>query len=293
MKKTLVGILVAVLAFGCLVAAGMVGFFGYRALSGRRGSLQSGPTSEAAPGTPAERNALAGEIQDSDAPPASEPMLPETYARTRRSGSAPPGDARQEPAAPSGRTPAESTPSVHPSLESGMGKASATEPESTEPPRTSPLDSPQGPHRGTDAQPHSRPGWRLRATSEEPHGQTRRSGGWAAESEPGASAGRKPKEGGSLGFIFESRVDRGELVLRIDGDLIDRVPFHASAANRFRFTRQVPLSPGLHRVRVKVGVPGREPQSQEWSVTVPPAGSTVWKVTLDRFPNQLEVKNIP
>jgi hypothetical protein len=83
------------------------------------------------------------------------------------------------------------------------------------------------------------------------------------------------------------------MVLRVDGEIMEQVPFQASADTKFRFTRQIPLAPGTHRVKVRINLPREEPLVREWDIGVTSSGSTVWKATLDRFPKQLEVKNIP
>ena len=268
MKKALVTLLLAALALSCLIAGGFAGFYGYRHY------LRGGRTQEAPPEgiTPSsDTNAPPGPVAATgDSPPSD---LPEVYGQTRRSG----GPAEAVPAPEPPRTSKDN----HSPLETRPSADTTTS--ERQPP------SPPGPAPGGEP---AQQGWKLRPGPAAPYAQTRRSGAAAAAETPSPSAPKPPK-GGSLGFIFESRVDRGELVFRVDDAPPERVPFQASAENRFRFTREVPLAPGAHRVKVRVNLPGEEPQVREWTVTVAPGGNTVWKATLDRFPMKLEVKNIP
>lgn len=273
MKKILIVLLLAALALSCLVAAGIAGFYGYRHYS-RRGVPTTVP-----PGESATASAETGSAEGQGAPTGSTSVpsdLPEVYTQTRRSGSS-----EDSSTAGAARVP--------PPREASSSGVTPSHPEAGAPPKPSPSSPPRSPT--TQEQPE-REGWKPKHGPSTPYPQTRRSG-VPDVSEPRPPDAPKYPKGGSLGLIFESRVDRGEMVLRVDGAIVERVPFQASAENRFRFTRQVPLAPGTHSVKVRVNLPGEDPQVRDWNVTVVPGGSTVWKVTLDRFPKQLEVKNIP
>lgn len=307
LKRILWTLALGALAFTCILAGGAGGFWGYRWFSHRReaaaeGTATAGPNRDGTSEPPAvpqgsTGNAGSGDLQ---APDVGAANLPQVYGQTRQSGS-PGADPK----------PAEARPDASPSKldqPARETRPAAQQPKETPPPggtspsrSSTPGDSRLSP--GSGSPPASQPppgssgagqGWRMAPRQREAPSQTRRS----ASGEPRSGSDIPPAKmrgarDGTFSLIFESRVDRGEMVVRLDGEVVEKVPFQASADNRFRFTREVPLPPGPHHVRVRVNLPGKAAQMRDWDITVSQGQTTVWKVTLDRFPMELEVKNIP
>jgi len=111
----------------------------------------------------------------------------------------------------------------------------------------------------------------------------------AAEPAP-APTPKVPK--GTLGLIFEGKIDEGQVTLTVDGEVWASEPFTASSDRRFRLEKSKNLLPGAHRVRVSVTTPGGKTYEREWTANVVEHQSTVWKAEMNRFPKELEVKPI-
>lgn len=107
---------------------------------------------------------------------------------------------------------------------------------------------------------------------------------------PPPAAPKVPK--GTLGLIFEGKIDEGQVTLTVDGEVWASEPFTASSERRFRLEKSKNLLPGPHEVKVSVSTPGGKTYEKQWTATVAARQSTVWKAEMNRFPKALEVKPI-
>ncbi len=115
----------------------------------------------------------------------------------------------------------------------------------------------------------------------------------APSAEPAPAPSPAPKvPKGTLGLIFEGKIDEGQVTVTVDGEVWASEPFTASSDRRFRLEKSKNLLPGPHRVRVAVSTPGGKTYEREWTVSVVERQSTVWKAEMNRFPKELEVKPI-
>ena len=96
---------------------------------------------------------------------------------------------------------------------------------------------------------------------------------------------------GSLGVIFETKGDEGQVTLAFNGQVLASEAFTASSDNRYRLEKSMNLLPGPHRIRVTVVVSGKT-YEKEWTAMVVERQSTVWKAEMNRFPKELVVKPI-
>lgn len=97
---------------------------------------------------------------------------------------------------------------------------------------------------------------------------------------------------GTLGLIFEGKIDEGQVTLTVDGEVWASEPFTASSERRFRLEKSRNLLPGAHHVQVSVSTPAGKTYQREWTAQVVEHRSTVWKAEMNRFPKELEVKPI-
>jgi cytoskeletal protein RodZ len=96
---------------------------------------------------------------------------------------------------------------------------------------------------------------------------------------------------GSLGVIFETKLDEGQVTIAFNGQVLASEAFTASSDNRYRLEKSMNLIPGPHRIRVTVVASGKT-YEKEWTAMVVERQSTVWKAEMNRFPKELVVKPI-
>ncbi|MGA9753109.1 MAG: hypothetical protein WBS54_15105 [Acidobacteriota bacterium] len=266
MKKGLLIILLLVLVLFCLIAIGVGGFFGYRYWQHKKA---------------AEVSSFAA--QPSEPPAAEQPSEPGT-----------PPAAEPESAQPSEMPPAESTsPEGAPSSTEAQPPAeSAPAPAPEQPTRSRPRPrpAPAAPAPQETAVPTT-PAAASPGSAEEPSSPAQESAP-ATQAAPTAAVKEKiPK--GTLGLIFEATIDKGNVAIRVDNDLVAKQDFTASSSERFRLTKDLLLEPGQHRVWVKVKLPDGKKYEKDWNAMVVVHGITVWKAEMTRFPKELNVKPIP
>lgn len=265
MKKVIL-IVVLLLFLGACLIAGVGGFFWYRmhklhqaGEEGRPGGflswLKKEPPSETPPATEAQP-----EPQPQAQPEAQPEPQPEPQVTPSPEVSPPPAPQPSEPA---------------PSQIKERGK-----PRTQPAPKSAPSQTPE-----PAPQEESQPDYASPSSSEPPPA----SPPVQERAEP-APRVKTPK--GTLGIIFETEAEGGDVLLHVDEQLVEKRTFRASSQQRFRLTKNVPLPVGAHKVRITVVKPDGKTVGKEWQVDVSLGGNPVWKVELSSSARALDLKEI-
>lgn len=110
--------------------------------------------------------------------------------------------------------------------------------------------------------------------------------------EPAAPAPKIKAPKGSLGVIFETEAEQGDVVLHVDEQLVEKQSFRASSQQKFRLTKTLPLTVGPHKVRITVVNADGKTVGKEWQVDVPQGGNPVWKAELSSSGRAIDLKQI-
>ncbi len=291
MKKTVLIIILAVLVLFCLISIAVGGFFGWRFYQKHKlteASVKSAIQQQMAQTSPSqEANAPEQEAnapeQETNAPG----MEANTPAQSEPGAIQPQEEAQGEtPSAgqtqpESGMTPQE-TPAAAPKTE----PAPAPAPKPAR--RKSSRRSTPAPQPAPAATPEPQP-------SSAPEQTTSAAPAPAQESQPAPAEEAAPEKKtprGTLGLIFETKVDQGEIIIHVDGKVVVAQGFTASGDKRYRLTKGLRLIPGPHRVKVKVLLPDGKKEIKEWTAMVVKGGDTVWKIEMKTFPRTLDIKPI-
>jgi len=274
MKKTVLIIVLAVLVLFCLISIAVGGFFGWR-------FYQKHKLTQASIKTTVEK-------QLSETVPNQEENEPQAQSEQGQPEQA---EAPSEPTqSDSGMTPQTTAPdeAASPEAEETTQEAEAEPVPTREPQRKR---APARPSRAAAPAPAPSP---EPAPASRPQHETAAAPQVPAEATPQAAVTerRKKEPRGTLGLIFESKLDQGEVIIHVDGKLVVAKAFTASPENRFRLTKGLRLIPGQHRVKVKVALPDGKNEIKEWPVMVVKGGDTVWKIEMKRFPRTLDIKPI-
>jgi len=282
MKKTVLIIVLAVLVLFCLISIAVGGFFGWRFYQKHRMTQASIKTTV--------------EKQLSETVPNQEENEPQVQSEQGQPEQAQPQEAPQAeaPAEPtqsdSGMTPQTTAPdeAASPESEETTQEAEA-EPVPTREPQRKRAPARPSPAAAPAPAPSPEP-----APASQPQHETAAAPQAPAEAAPqtAVTERRKKEPRGTLGLIFESKLDQGEVIIHVDGKVVVAKAFTASPENRFRLTKGLRLVPGQHRVKVKVAMPDGKNEIKEWTVMVVKGGDTVWKIEMKRFPRTLDVKPI-
>ncbi len=270
MKKGLLIILLLVLVLFCLIAIGVGGFFGYRYWQHKKAAEVSSFAAQPSEPPAAEQPSEPG------TPPAAEP-------ESAQPSEMPPAEATSPEGAPS-------NPEARPPAEAALAPAPAPAPERPSRSRPRPRPAPVAPAPRETAV-VTTPAAASPGNAQQPSSPAQESAP-ATEAAPTAAVKQKiPK--GTLGLIFEATIDKGNVAIRVDNNLVAKQDFTASSSERFRLTKDLLLEPGQHRVWVKVKLPDGKKYEKEWNAMVVVHGITVWKAEMTRFPKELHVKPIP
>ena len=262
MKKVIVILLVLVFLGACLIA-GVGGFFWYRmhkmhspGQEGRPGGILSWLKKEPPP----------------EPPTAPEPTEPQVQPPTE-----PPPEPQPPSTAESPQTPP--TPAPTPTEPAKPKPKPAPKPASHETPSSAPFNDIQPDNVRT---PESEP--LVQPTTQEP------------ATPPAATETFQPakKKGpkGTLGIIFETGADQGDVLLHVDEQLVEKQSFRASSQQKFRLAKSVVLAPGPHKVRITVVKADGQTTGKDWQVDVPEGGNPVWKAELSNNARAFDLKQI-
>lgn len=167
----------------------------------------------------------------------------------------------------------------------------STQPPTTTPPPSQPKPKPRPSETAPVTPEPSQP-----ATSESsPYTQPAYTEPPPSEVPPAAEPYAQPKRKGprgTLGLIFETGADAGDVLLHVDEELVEKQTFRASSQAKFRLTKSLVLPAGLHNVRVTVVKPDGKTVGKEWQVDVAEGGNPVWKAELNTSGKTMDLKQI-
>ena len=110
--------------------------------------------------------------------------------------------------------------------------------------------------------------------------------------EPSAPAPRIKIPKGTLGVIFETEAEQGDVLLHVDEELVEKQSFRASSQQKFRLAKNLPLAVGSHKVRITVVKADGKTVGKEWQVDVAQGGNPVWKAELSSSGRAIDLKQI-